>query len=359
MLLPLGFSSYSYAPAIGVNIQIFSLLYMYASTESVSLFDWTINPMVVILSLIAITPCIYFWLRVEVGSMKHIYARAFACITLTTIISSIFTLTSYSLMYMGSSFGFMNFPTICIAAYVVIPLVKKTALTLERFEEVLGDGQSVFPTLPQDWFRQNKFLAYILGLLFLVVPMGVSVYDFRDILAFVVVTNGPVQYHSPLFLVYNSPQINQFAFMVSPMILQGPVFLASLGNFIFLISIFNYHKGLDTTQRVFGKGILGLVLSYVVFQTQTWLQLSFSLLFLGYNLFVPLPFLLIIGMISLSLRGKVPIELQAWPDSTESWLERIDGTPSTPPRIEDRDIKVPITYLLTSFFRRSRSEESD
>ena len=321
-------------------------------------FLLAINPINTILAgLLILLPCLIFEQQLNSRPIsKSIRGRTVAACFLTWGFSIL--LLPFATGYWGRNplYYTVNYaPVLAIAFFVILPLISRetTIRSISSDHQQLSLG-FITSTLRKR-FRREKVLTGLLWFSLVFSPFMffamISAWSSNImIISFFYMTSvfggGPVFGGLAIF----NAEIQFTAAIALSLPLSG--LLASL-RFVFVRDVFRYQSRQITKSRLVSMGLMGELLPSAAVTLFALLTTPLGGGF--FPLFYPLPILPLIGFAFLRFSKFVPAKEELWSDyEHRMWYEK-EQEPHVPEPV-DETIKVPISYLLVSQFRRRQKD---
>lgn len=351
LLFPIGierrFSSFSF---------LFSILFRVSED-----WDGTIitiaAPLTVLIAVIMMLPGIYFDRKVKSTPIASSIRRKAIVTTLITWLipyGLVFSFTFVPIdLFAYAIDPIMAIPILSLSFFIILPILNREFMLRRTPENMQMTSLSRLFRSYKRQFGKKRFLPLIIWTGLLVSPLlsfgpwGVALQSiFYQMQAS---SGGAILEDILTFLT--------FMYSVQPIVYLHSIVLIFSLRFVFARDIFRFSDGKVTQSRLISLGILAEVAPVAImtlFQLVIYLPLAIP--FGYFPLIVPTPIFPILGYIYVRKSRVPPRSEFLWDDEEHRmWYE--EDRPSTGPDSQpiELHIKVPISYLIRSKFRRRRN----
>jgi hypothetical protein len=251
------------------------------------------------------------------------------------------------------------FPTIAIAAFILLPMIQRQAVSIATPEEMHSLTMREIEPNPELSVRREKILAMILwiGLCFLPFFLVTSYsyyYGSTSIISFAY--SFYLGYSGPLLYESGFPIIQGIAIPFFSLIVSG--ILGGL-QFVYVRDIYRFLRHEIKFRRLMNMGILAALFPAIGYYALSALISPWSLASMSA---LPIPCMFFLGVLITRLhRSVLPYANRVWKDvDARMWFEpkeeshRVITQPEKPYRPSEETIKVPLTYMVVSQIRKKR-----
>ena len=334
-------------PGFGIGLWISILFHMEPSRSLIFA-----SPITVLIAIFLMLPGVYFDRKIHSNPISSsIRRKAIILVVATWLLSYGFAFLSFFDPYFFSVVLFTRIvyiQTLTISIFIFLPILNRELTIRSTPANMQTYSLSYLSNVFQSRFGKLRFLPVLIWAGFLFSPI-VSLGSWGNILLL------SIFYQMQLFLGVGLIReiIFSYAFFLNltPIYLLHYVMLVFSLRFVFVRDIYRYSDGRVTKSRLISTGLLAEIVPVAVLSLLSLSMYGF------YEFILPTPFFPLLGYLYVRF-SKIPLMIdELWEDDEHRmWYERDKPhlSPLQPPT--EQGIKVPISYLIVSQFRRLRKQ---